>query len=147
MAMNAQAGFSLQDSLVVLVALAVGATLTQPYWTQGIARYDASRASDDIVEILAEARHLAIGRAQAVPVVVDERNRSVSVEGGSWRKLPTGVALAGPKPDRDGRAVLVFNPDGSSDGGQLVVASRSSAVSLLLDAQSGGVRRFEAGER
>lgn len=143
---ESSAGFSLLDTLVAMVALSVAVTVAQPYLAQAMGRSAATRASDEVVEVFAEARQLAIGRARPVPVVVDERNRSVSIEGGSWRKLPVGIALAGPKPDRDGRAMLIFNPDGSSGGGQLVVSARDRAVSLLLD-ESGQIRRIEAGAR
>lgn len=139
---TSEAGFSRLGTLVALAVLGLAATLAQPFLAQAMAGTDATRASDEIVEVLGEARRLAIGRARPVPVVVDEHNRSVSVEGGSWRKLPAGTALAGPAPDRDGRAMLVFNPDGSSSGGQVVVSARGSAVSLLLDADSGRVRRM-----
>ena len=77
-------------------------------------------------------------------MLVDERNRTVAVEGGRWRKLPEGISLAGPAPGRDGQAVVVFNPDGSSGGGQLVVAVGGRAVSLVVDADTGRVRRIDA---
>lgn len=143
-ARGAEAGFSLLHALILLAGLGLVATIGQPFIVQAMARHEALRASDEVAAALGEARRLALGRTRAVRVVLDERNRSVSVEGGTWRKLPSGIALAGPKPDRDGRVVLLFHPDGSSDGGQVVIAGRDRAVSVLLDS-SGAVRRIEAG--
>lgn len=130
--------------LAVLAAVSAAATFGPSYVAQAMARHAAMGASDQVVAALAEGRRLAIGRARPVEVVLDERNRSVVVEGGSWRKLPAGIAMAGPKPDPNGRATLRFNPDGSTDSAQVVVSGRGRAVALLLD-QGGGVRRIEAG--
>lgn len=110
-----------------------------------IARLKAGAAEDDVVAALREARALAVTRGQPVRVRVDEQMRSIWVEGGHWRKLPDGVSLAGPRADRDGQGVILFAPDGSSSGGQIVVSWRGRAVSVLVDGASGGVRRVRAG--
>lgn len=91
------------------------------------------------MEALNEGRALAVGRARMVRVVVDESLRSISVEGGRWRKLPAGIALAGPR-----QGAIVFGPDGSSTGGQVVVSQNSRAVLVLVDQPTGRVRRIEA---
>lgn len=142
-----QSGFSLWGALVGLAALGLAFTVAPPFLAEARAGYDTRRASDDIVDVLEEARRLAMTRARPVGVAIDERHRSVSVEGGSWRKLPGGIALAGPAPGRDGRAVVLFHPDGSSDGGQVVVSLPGHAVSLLVGKADGSIRRIEAGGR
>jgi Tfp pilus assembly protein FimT len=142
-----QSGFSLVGALVSLAILGLAFIVAPPYLAQARSQYDTQRASDDVGAILAEARNLAVARTQSVRVMVDERNRSISVEGGSWRKLPAGIALAGPPPGRDGQAVVMFRPDGSSEGGQLVVSMPGRAVSLLIDKADGRIRRIEAGGR
>lgn len=109
-------------------------------------RLKAGTAEDDVVAALREARALALSRGQPVRVRVDEQMRSVWVEGGHWRKLPDGVSLAGPRANRDGQGVIVFGPDGTSSGGQIVVSWRGRAVSVLVDGASGGVRRVRAGQ-
>lgn len=144
---SAQSGFSVWGALVALAAVGLAFTVAPPYLAQARSGYDTRRASDEVADVLGEARRLAITRAHRVGVVVDERHRSVSVEGGSWVKLPAGVALAGPPTDRDGRALLLFHPDGSSDGGQVVVSMPGRAVSLMVDKADGRVRRVEAGRR
>jgi general secretion pathway protein H len=110
-----------------------------------LVRLKAGVASDDVVAAMKEARALARARNQAVQVVVDEQLRSVSVEGGHWRKLPDGVTLAGPKPDRSGRGIITFWPDGSSSGGQVVVSWRDRAVSVVIEVEDGYPRRVPAG--
>lgn len=110
-----------------------------------LARLKAGAAEEDVAAALREARALALSRARPVQVRVDERLRSVWVEGGHWRRLPEGVSLAGPPAGRDGQGVIVFDPDGSSSGGQIVLSWRGRAVSLLVDARTGTVRRVRAG--
>lgn len=110
-----------------------------------LVRLKTGAAEDDVAAALREARALALARGQPVRVQVDERLRSIWVEGGRWRRLPDGVSLAGPPADRDGRGMIVFAPDGSSSGGQIVVSWRDRAVSLLVDGASGRVRRVRAG--
>lgn len=129
--------------LMVTVGVTIG--VMPPYLTTAVARYYAGSASDDVVDALREARALAATRGQPVHVIVDEDLRAVSVEGGSWRKLPSGVSLAGPKPDHTGRGFILFRPDGSSSGGQVVIFSHGSAVSVLVERADGRVRRIRAG--
>ncbi len=109
-----------------------------------LVRLKAGAAEDSVVAALHEARALAQSRGRPVRVIVDERMRTIAVEGGTWRRLPDGVSLAGPRPDRDGQGIIIFAADGSSSGGQVVVWWRDQAASVLVDALSGGVRRVRA---
>lgn len=109
-----------------------------------LVHFKAGSAEDSVVAALREARALALTRGHPVRVLVDETMRSISVEGGHWRKLPDGVSLAGPKADRDGQGVIVFGADGSASGGQVVLSWRGRAVSVLVDGDSGRVRRVRA---
>lgn len=109
-----------------------------------LVRLKAGAAEDSVVAALREARALALARKQPVRVAVDEDLRAIWVEGGHWRKVPDGVSLAGPRPDRQGRGAITFAPDGSSSGGQVVVWWRGRAVSVLVDQRTGTVRRVRA---
>lgn len=131
----------------VAIGLA-GAVLgaTPAAWDAGLVRVKAGGGADDVALAMKEARSLAVARGQPVRVRVDETLRSVWVEGGSWRKLPDGVAMAGPPAGRDGQAGITFLPDGSSTGGQVVVSWRGHAVSVLVGRQDGRVRRVAAGQ-
>ncbi|MBX9635671.1 MAG: hypothetical protein K2X44_11875 [Magnetospirillum sp.] len=134
-----------QQALLVMIALAGGMIgVLPPYMDQALARYQARSAADDVADALNEGRALAQGRNKVVRVVVDEELRSISVEGGRWRKLSSGIALAGPKPEANGRAAIIFRSDGSSSGGQVVVSRHGRAESVLVDTVSGRVRRIEA---
>ncbi|MBC7908303.1 MAG: hypothetical protein H7Y60_16370 [Rhodospirillaceae bacterium] len=133
-------GHNGRQVLLALTAVAgVMIGVLPPYMDQAVARYHARSAADDLVEALNEGRALAVGRARTVRVVVDEDLRSISVEGGRWRKLSSGIALSGPK-----QGAIIFRPDGSSTGGQVVVSQHSRAVSVLVDTATGRVRRVEA---
>jgi len=131
-----------QVALGMLAVTGIMVGLLPPYLNEAVARYQADSASDDVLDALGEARQLAAGRKRPVKVVVDERNRAVSVEGGSWRKLPDGIAIAGPE-----NGSILFRPDGSSSGGQVVLSRHGRAVSVLVDGPSGKVRRVLAGGR
>lgn len=124
-------------AMTAVMGIVIG--LVPPYMDEALARYHARSAADDVVEALNEGRALAVGRSRTVRVMVDEDLRSISVEGGRWRKLSSGIALAGPK-----QGAVVFRPDGSSTGGQVVVSQHSRAVSVLVDQRTGRVRRIEA---
>ncbi|MCR6630753.1 MAG: GspH/FimT family pseudopilin [Magnetospirillum sp.] len=110
-----------------------------------LVRIKAGVASDEVAAAMKEARALAQSRGQPVRLRVDEGMRSLWVEGGHWRKLPDGVTLAGPKPDGDGLGTILFRPDGSSSGGQVVVGWRRRAVSVLVEPEDSRVRRVSAG--
>ncbi|HLO75949.1 MAG TPA: GspH/FimT family pseudopilin [Magnetospirillum sp.] len=130
----------------VMVVLAGSALGAGPLAYQvGLVTFKAWWAEDSVVAALREARALARSRGQPVRVLVDEEMRSVWVEGGHWRKLPDGVSLAGPRADADGRGAIVFRPDGTSGGGQIVVSWRGRAVSVMVDGDSGRLRRVRAG--
>lgn len=139
-----QSGFSLAGMLVVLAILAAGWVVASPYLAQARSALDTRRAADEVAAVLTEAGRLAVARTRPVRVTVDERNRTVAVEGGTWRKLAAGIALAGPAPGRDGSAAVTFLPDGTSTGGQVVVSVPGRAVSLVIEREGGRVRRVEA---
>jgi hypothetical protein len=123
--------------VVAMAGILIG--VLPPYLNEAVARYQADSASDDLLAAFSEARALAASRKRPVNVVVDERNRAVSVEGGTWRKLPGGIAVAGPE-----SGGILFRPDGTSSGGQVVLSRRGLAVSVLVDGPSGKVRRVLA---
>ncbi|MGE5506300.1 MAG: GspH/FimT family protein [Actinomycetota bacterium] len=141
------AGFSLLELLVVVAVLALLAALVPPYAEAALLRWRGQQAADEIVRGLAGARDDAMKRNQAVPVIFDERERVWGVGEEEDRKLPAGVILAGPRRDRDGRAAIVFRPDGSSTGGQVVVSAGSDAWAVAVDLMSGNVRRRHASGR
>lgn len=136
-----------QIVLTMLALAGLGVGVLPPYLDGAVAGLRAGWASDDVAAALAEARTLAVTRSRLVQVFVDEHLRSVSVEGGRWRRLSDRIALAGPRPDADGLGVIVFRPDGSSPGGQVVVWSHGRAVLVLVDEQTGLVRRVSAGAK
>ncbi len=130
--------------LAFTVLLAGSAVGVLPYGLSLFTRLMPHLASDDVAEAFKEARSLAMSRHASVLVLINEDQNAVVVEGGRWRKLPRGIALAGPAPERDGPGGILFHPDGSSSGGQVVVSSRGHAVSLVVDRGEGRVRRVEA---
>lgn len=132
---------SLRVLALVMVAGVGTAVLAPPYVQGAVTRFKADLAAEEVVEALAEARDLAARREQPVRVFIDERQRAVAVEGGRWRKLADGVTLGGPRRGPDGRAAILFLPDGTSSGGQVVLSTRESAWALSVDQATGQVRK------
>lgn len=141
---HADDGFSRLDLLAVVAALALLAVLVPPYAEAALTRWRAEQAADEIAHGLALARDEAIRHNRPVPVVFDERGRVWGIGEESDRKLPSGVVLAGPRRDRDGQAAIVFQPDGSSTGGQVVVSAGHDAWAVAVELVSGNVRRRHA---
>lgn len=142
---RAAAGFTLLELLVVLVVIGLLAAVAPPYVQGALARRHAEQASDAVADALAEARAIALSRNRVVRVTVDAAARTVDVDGGHWRKLPEAVTLSLSPPPQDGRWIIVFHPDGSSSGGQVLVSSDGRAWSLVVEELTGKVRRLHAG--
>lgn len=130
--------------LAILAVFGLGLAVAAPQLNEWWLGIGTTSAADDVVAALKEGRALALGRSRVVRVEVEEDLRSISVEGGRWRKLSPGIALSGPKREINGKGIIMFRADGSSTGGQVVVSLHGRAVSILVDTETGRIRRVEA---
>ena len=134
----------LTQARVTLAALAGAALLVglaQPQIGTAMRRFQAEGVVDDFSAALAEARDTAVAGNRVVRVGVDETRRTWAVDGRYRDRLPDGVALAGPQAD------ILFYPDGSSTGGQVVVSAGHEAWAVAVELLSGGIRRHHAAAR
>lgn len=138
-------GFTLLEVLVALVFMVLVVTVVVPWFEASLVRLRAEAAAEDVVAAVSEARGLAVGRNRVVRLYVDEKARSVEVEGGHYRRLSDDVTLSGPPRGSDGKGVILFHPDGTSSGGQVIVSTGSVAWAMSVEVETGGVRRVYAG--
>ena len=144
---KAEGGFTLLELLVVVAVVALLVTVVVPWFAGALNRLQADEAADDIVAAMTEARDLAAGRHRTVKVMVDEKAGTIEVEGGRYRSLPAGVALSGPPSGYDGKGIILFHPDGTSDGGQVVASRGDVAWAVSVELLTGQIRRVYAGAR
>ena len=125
---RAERGFTLIEMLVVLAVLALISSLAFPAVERAFARERFRAAGADLEMRLHAARDTAITRGQVT-----------RFDPGA---VPQGLALAGP------RTGIVFYPDGSATGGQLVlgaVAGEGTAprqFRLAVDGATGRIVRL-----
>ncbi len=131
-------GFTLLELLVVLTVVGLLAALAPPYLGKALLHFRAEGVADDLSVVLMQAHDLAMARNRIVRVAIDETRRNWRVDGRYSDRLPDGVAIAGPQAD------ILFYPDGSSTGGQVVVSAGNEAWSVAVELLTGGVRRRHA---
>jgi general secretion pathway protein H len=140
------AGRQIGSGIVAALALMTLAAVTvPPYVTKALLLLRAEGTANDIAAALVQAHDEAIRTKRPVRVTFDERDRSWQLDDEAAGRVPRGIGIAGPKPDHDGIEAIIFFPDGSSSGGQVVVSSPSHAWSLAVDLLTGGLRRTRAG--
>jgi general secretion pathway protein H len=142
-----RSGVTLLELLLGLLALVLVVFVVLPWARGAMAGLEAASAADAVADAMAEARSLAKSRGREVRLSIDAAGPDLDVEGGEFRRLSSGVRLSGPPPAADGDGIILFHPDGSSDGGQVVVATGGMAWSLTVDRRTGLARRVFAGRR
>lgn len=138
-------GFTLLELLVVLVIMAMAATLAIPRFSQVLPGLELKRTAGDLAASLRGARGEAIRRNSEMAVVFGadvgerdrENNRLAPV-------VPTGIAVTvqsysepeGPRP----AGVIRFFPDGSATGGVVTLTQDDRRLSVAVDWLTGAVR-------
>ncbi len=134
------AGFSLIEVIVVLVVLALVATIfvgRGPMRSRGV---EAAGAARTLAGAMRLARSQAIATDRTVSFSVDPA-RHLYVSGGAVHGLPGEIGLAVQGPDgvaARGLAIL-FRPDGSSTGGSVALADGARTLHVSVDWITGRV--------
>ncbi len=137
------AGFTLLEMIVVLVVLALVAGMVAgrgPSRSHGL---EMRALVASMVEALRGARGRALATNRTVLVAVNGERRSLAVEGGPSIQLPPDVglsAVAGPAGE-PGKllAGIRFAPDGSSNGGRILLADGKRRTRIGVDWLTGRV--------
>ncbi|MCR0983640.1 GspH/FimT family pseudopilin [Roseomonas populi] len=137
-------GFTLIETLVVLLILALAATALPRLWGAGRGAL-LRAAADDAAAMLREARMEARRTGRETGVVFDTELGSFRrASGGRTGYLPSGSALiveatqAGLRPD--GRIAILFDAEGGSTGGRVRIVQSSSAADVAVDWMTGHVQ-------
>ena len=145
-------GFTLIEMTVVLVVIAIGMTLAVPLIEGGFDSREVRRAARQIAATMVHCRVEAVSKAAPQELVINpERNLIATSDWGRWAVLTDraiiervdGGAVLG-----DGAVQVLFYPNGSTSGADVVVASRRdrsrNRLRITLDPLVGTVRVQDA---
>lgn len=127
--MTNRAGFTLIEMIVVIVIMALVASLLlvrQPWHSAGL---DLAATRRGLASVFQTARSRAIVQGRDVVVVIAANGYSLD---GAVTPLPAGQVLS---PSR-----LVFTPDGQSSGGTILLTAATLRIALTVDWLTGRVR-------
>jgi general secretion pathway protein H len=116
-----QAGFTLMEMLVVIVAMGLILLLVTGYGPPRSHRLEAQAAARQVAAAMRAARGRAIGQDQNVPL--------------SLPRLPAWLAVSIQAPPGG----IVFAPDGSASGGQVRLDGAGQDIAVSVDWLTGRV--------
>ena len=138
-------GFTLLETLVVLVILAMALAVVVPAVSRGLGT-SLHEVARDMHSGLRQARNQAVGLQHSVVFVLDLHEHAFSVGAGDARSIPQHFELHARTADsemRDGRAGIRFYPDGSATGGRVGISQGEDYVWLEVDWLTGRIDRVE----
>jgi general secretion pathway protein H len=145
-------GFTLIEMTVVLLIIAIGMTLAVPLIEGGFDSREVRRAARQIAATMVHCRVEAVSKAEPQGLVINaERNMIATSDWGRWAVLTDRAIIekvAGGSPLGDGAVQVLFYPNGSTSGADVVVASRRDRgrdrLRITLDPLVGTVRVEDA---
>ena len=136
-------GFTLLETLVVLLVVALAATALPRLWGAGQGGL-VRAAADDVAASLREARTAARAAGRDARVVFDTGLGTVRPVRGPARALPAGARLAvegaAAEADAEGRIAIRFDAEGGSTGGRVTIALGAHVAAVEVDWMTGHVR-------
>ena len=145
-------GFTLIEMTVVLLIIAIGMTLAVPLIEGGFDSREVRRAARQIAATMVHCRVEAVSKAEPQGLVINaERNMIATSDWGRWAVLTDRAIIEkvdGGSPLGDGAVQVLFYPNGSTSGADVVVASRRDRgrdrLRITLDPLVGTVRVQDA---
>ena len=145
-------GFTLIEMTVVLVIIAIGLTLAVPLIEGGFDSREVRRAARQIAATMVHCRVEAVSKAEPQGLVINpERNMIATSDRGRWAVLTDRAIIEkveGGSVLGDGAVQVLFYPNGSTSGADVVVASRRDRgrdrLRITLDPLVGTVRVQDA---
>lgn len=135
----AQRGFTLLEMLVVILLIGIAAGLLGLGVRQGLQVAKERRVVAQMVEALRATRASAIVSGQAARTQFDLQGRSFQAPGRASQRWPAQVQVTLRSAEQAGPAV-VFYPDGSSTGGNLLLANGSRRWRIDIGWLTGSVQ-------
>ena len=145
-------GFTLIEMTVVLLIIAIGLTLAVPLIEGGFDSREVRRAARQIAATMVHCRVEAVSKAEPQGLVINpERNMIATSDWGRWAVLTDRAIIEkveGGSVLGDGAVQVLFYPNGSTSGADVVVASRRDRgrdrLRITLDPLVGTVRVQDA---
>lgn len=140
--------FTLLELAMVLLIVGLGLAVAVPMVESGWEAREVRRAARQIASTMHYCRGEAIGLGAPQELVLDVRENSIRTTGwGRWAVLTERAVIAdiaGGTELGDGMVQIVFFPNGSTSGAEVVVASRRDPrerrLHVTLDPLLGSVR-------
>ncbi|HEX8232263.1 MAG TPA: GspH/FimT family pseudopilin [Caulobacteraceae bacterium] len=129
-----EAGFTLLEALVVVTIAATISALIFPSLQRTLTALSLRQSASVFTARLRAARGQAIREARPIAVAATTDGAAYAWTGAQPQRLPGAVRLA-----TAGQRPLVFYPDGSSSGGQAVMAAGARRIPISVDASTGAV--------
>jgi general secretion pathway protein H len=145
-------GFTLIEMTVVLVIIAIGLTLAVPLIEGGFDSREVRRAARQIASTMVHCRVEALSKSEPQELIINrERNTIATSDWGRWVVLTDRAVIErvdGGADVGDGGQQILFFPNGSTSGADIVVASRRDRthdrLRISLDPLIGSVRVEDA---
>jgi general secretion pathway protein H len=148
-----RAGFTLVEMIVVILIIAVGSAIVIPMVEGGFEAREVRRAARQIASTMHYCRGEAVALGEPQEMVIDAGENSIHTTGwGRWAVLTDRAVIEdvrGGNVVGDGVVQILFFPNGSSTGADVVLAGRRDRrehrLLVSLDPLLGTVRVGDAG--
>jgi len=145
-------GFTLIEMVVVLFIIGLGTALAVPMIEGGIAARETRRAARQIASTMHFCRGEAVALGEPQELVIDaEKNSIHTTKWGRWAVLTDRAVIdhvRGGIPVEENVTQILFFPNGSTSGAEVVVANRKdrtrNRIAVKLDPLIGTVRVGDA---
>lgn len=146
------AGYTLIEMVVVMAIIAVGTVLSLPMIQSGFNAREVRRAARQIAATMHFCRGEAVALGRPQQLVVDPLKNSIfTSEWGRWAVLTDRAVIEhvnGGVAGADGVVQIIFFPNGSTSGAEVILANREdrsrNRLSITLDPLVGTVHVEDA---
>ena len=122
------AAFTLLEMVVVLLIIAMGSVLVVPMVEGGFEAREVRRAARQIASTMHFCRGEAVALGQPQELVIDALQNSIHTTAwGRWAVLTDRAVIEdvrGGQPFGDGVVQIMFYPNGSTSGAEVIIAGR-----------------------
>jgi len=140
-------GFTLIEITIVLIIIAIGSVLAVPMMEAGFEAREVRRAARQIASTMHYCRGEAVGLGEPQELVIDPVGNKIHTTGwGRWAVLTDRAVIEdvqGGVPIGDGRVQVLFFPNGSTSGAEILLASRNhrmeNRIRVALDPLVGSI--------